>query len=531
MAIQFVNLSAEQRAMVIGKELLGRINMQAAVNASQMERINSWLLASKSAYSSLQEQVQVGKDSLNVLAKELEAIKEEQRRSREESAASRKNNAKIKDSFDTLQDKLKKDLEGRLSGKRLKKMMKLLHKTGTHIRSAASTVPAPNPDDEVGDAPQDESSVGQEPPLSAASEHPDVDQRSGTGDVGNGGDGSDGGASRVRVATSPSSSDSSGSSDSESDGGKGNKGRKGGEDKKKEDEQVDKVFWLGDLHAHLREKKKSWKLQMNRPQTFDGDRSSKPTYRQWCSGLERYLDYHRGEWEKDADLINMVGSYMKDKALDWFDSHALHFKAIKVKDTFKAFVEAMDTRFKNDKEAQLALEKMKVKYAGDILSYIDNIELLNMKVGSHGLQYRDLIKAGLNTELRDRLSQTQGGEPDEDDALVQAIKERGLACERHLEEKKREDKNSGSAPSSGKNLKRKRGGAGTAAPATGTSDPPAKKQSTGDKSAGTGNGNPPRFTKEQMEEALKGVQQTLCDARDRKKLCRRCGIAGHRWQL
>ena len=156
-----------------------------------------------------------------------------------------------------------------------------------------------------------------------------------------------------------------------------------------------------------------------------------------------------------------------------------------------------------------------------------------MKVGSHGLQYRDLIKAGLNTELRDRLLETQGGEPDEDNALVQAIKEQGLAYERHLEEKKREDKNSGSAPSSGKNLKRKRGGAGTAAPATGTSSsdaPPAKKQSTGDKSAGTGKGNPPRFTKEQMEEPLKGVQQTLRDARDRKKLCRRCGIAGHRWQ-
>ena len=88
MAIQFVNLSVEQRTIEIGKEPLGRINMQATVNASQMERINSWSLASKSAYSSLQEQVQVGKDSLNVLAKELEAIKEGQRRSREESAAS-----------------------------------------------------------------------------------------------------------------------------------------------------------------------------------------------------------------------------------------------------------------------------------------------------------------------------------------------------------------------------------------------------------------------------------------------------------
>ena len=53
MAIQLVNRSAEQRAMEIGRELLGRFNMQAAVNASQMERINIWSLASEAAYSSL----------------------------------------------------------------------------------------------------------------------------------------------------------------------------------------------------------------------------------------------------------------------------------------------------------------------------------------------------------------------------------------------------------------------------------------------------------------------------------------------
>ena len=234
---------------------------------------------------------------------------------------------------------------------------------------------------------------------------------------------------------------------------------------------------------------------------------------------------------------------MKDKALDWLDARALYFKSIEVKDTFKAFVEAIDNWFKNDKKAQLALEMMKKdKYAGDILLYIDHIELLNMMVGSHGLQNRDLIKAGLNTKLRDRLSLTQCGEPDEDNALVQAIKEKGLAYERRLEEEKREGKTSDSAPTSGpatgKNLKRKRGGAVTgaaAAPATGTlrSDaPPAKKQSTRAKSeasVGAEKGNPPRFTKEQMEEALKGVQQTLRDARERKKLCLRCGFGGHRW--
>ena len=185
----------------------------------------------------------------------------------------------------------------------------------------------------------------------------------------------------------------------------------------------------------------------------------------------------------------------------------------------------------------------KVKYAADILSYIVNIELLNLKVSLHGSQYRDLINAGLHTKLRDRLSQTPGGEPDEDDALVQDIQEQGLAYERHLEEKKREGKSSNSAPTSntanGKNLKRQRGGVGTtaaAAPATGTSSsdaPPAMRQLMRAKSAASadaGKRNPPRSTKERMEEALKGVQQSLHNASKRKKLILRCGSGGQRWQ-
>ena len=300
------------------------------------------------------------------MAKELEVIKEEQIRSREEAAAFRKaaaakhrkmlevankNNSKIKESFDSLQDKLKKDLEGRLSAEWLKKMIKLLHRTETHIKCAALTAHGQIPD-KTGDDPQTGPVAGQEQPLVPKShELPNANRATeswGDGDVG-------------KYATIPSgsnSSSSSSSSDSESDGGMGREGRKknSGKDtgrkkdtgRMKEDEQVDRAFWLRDLHTHRREKKKSRKLQMNQPQTLDGDWSSKLTYRQSCSGLERYLDYHCGEWEKEADLL---GSYMKDKALAWFDTRALHLKAVKVNDTFKAFVEAMDTRLKNDNEA------------------------------------------------------------------------------------------------------------------------------------------------------------------------------------
>ena len=213
MAIQFVNRLAKEHAMEIGRELLGRINMQAAVNASQMEHINNWSLVSESAYnSSLQEQVQIGRDSLYELAKELEVIKEEQIRSPEEAAASRKavaakhwkmlevadkNNNKIKELFDALQDKLKIDLEGRLSEEWLKMMMKLLHRTGTNIKSAASTAPGSIPD-ETGDAPWNEPLAGREPPpVPKSPELPNANRATeagGDGDAGDGGDGGNGGA-------------------------------------------------------------------------------------------------------------------------------------------------------------------------------------------------------------------------------------------------------------------------------------------------------------------------------------------------
>ena len=76
--------------MEIGRKLIYSINMQATVNASQQEHINNWSLASEAAYSSLQVQVQIGKDSLYELDKKLKVIKEEQIHSREKAAASSK---------------------------------------------------------------------------------------------------------------------------------------------------------------------------------------------------------------------------------------------------------------------------------------------------------------------------------------------------------------------------------------------------------------------------------------------------------
>ena len=48
---------------------------------------------------------------------------------------------------------------------------------------------------------------------------------------------------------------------------------------------------------------------------------------------------------------------------------------------------------------------------------------------------------------------------------------------------------------------------------------------------GGGKTRAPRFTKDEMEIALKGIQPTLREARDKRDLCRRCGLAGHKWMF
>ena len=84
--------------------------------------------------------------------------------------------------------------------------------------------------------------------------------------------------------------------------------------------------------------------------------------------------------------------------------------------------------------------------------------------------------------------------------------------------------------------KRKSSGGGTGAtPASEQSaGPPAKKKLTVSHAGTTGGGGKARtsrFTKEEMEIALKGVQPTLREARDKRDLCRRCGLAGHKWMF
>ena len=126
-------------------------------------------------------------------------------------------------------------------------------------------------------------------------------------------------------------------------------------------------------------------------------------------------------------MIITVGSFMKDTIRDWFDVQDKQMRKLQIVDNYKSFIESMDFRFKNDNEVQIAARKLwQVKYSSNILKYLNTLQQPHMKVWMSGVMWRDLIKEVLPVFILHMLTLTQGGEPQNDDALILCIKDHGL---------------------------------------------------------------------------------------------------------
>ena len=189
----------------------------------------------------------------------------------------------------------------------------------------------------------------------------------------------------------------------------------------------------------------------------------------------------------------------------------------------------MNERFKTSHEADAAFAEMAaVFYKESVMSYIDMLVNLNEKANISGHAWRSMLVKGLRHKLQKDLAKMQGGKPEEDDALIAAMKEVGLADEQFLREEKLE-KQTTSAPSGKQKCKRKRESEKSNATADKGKAPSAKK-SKKDAAPVTGTGSP-QFTKEQEEAVLAGIPQNLREAQRKKGLCDHCGLPKHRWQL
>ena len=157
---------------------------------------------------------------------------------------------------------------------------------------------------------------------------------------------------------------------------------------------------MEDLGA-VQRSQKQMKLQISKPDAYDGSIDANPIYQRWYETINDYLYHNRGTWDGDSDHIRVVGAYLKGKARDWYDNRARQLRANRKIDSWPAFVSAMDERFKTSHEADAAFAEMAiVVYKGSIMSYIDMLVNLNEKANISGRAWRSILSKGLAHKLR-----------------------------------------------------------------------------------------------------------------------------------
>ena len=73
---------------------------------------------------------------------------------------------------------------------------------------------------------------------------------------------------------------------------------------------------LGDIDCD----KKNKKLQIPKPDAYDGSVESNLTYQKSYETINDYLSHNRGSWEGDSDLISVMDAFMKGKDRDCYDN-------------------------------------------------------------------------------------------------------------------------------------------------------------------------------------------------------------------
>ena len=165
MGIQYLALRMEQRTLDVGNELHSQINMAAAVNAAQMQRIDKWTTSSENAYSALRLQMEADKRSVDAVSKELETVKKDQARQRAESIAQHEklqkaqqlaedkhkkflaltdaNMSRVSKTFKGLEKELKEELKDQWTEDRFEEFKKLQKTAKATIKTSSSKPDGP----------------------------------------------------------------------------------------------------------------------------------------------------------------------------------------------------------------------------------------------------------------------------------------------------------------------------------------------------------------------------------------------------
>jgi hypothetical protein len=266
---------------------------------------------------------------------------------------------------------------------------------------------------------------------------------------------------------------------------------------------------------------------MKMPPVFKGDKKDpKEIYRRWIRSVERYLQYFREEFHDDIDKIIWVGGLLEDKALAWYDNREEDMKKFFQVDNWKSFTSTMEERFVDKQEEEKSLRRMNdLKYTGDIEDYLTKMETLNFRVCLSGTSYIHSLKQGMNEEILDRMS-TAEVPPKDDTAFIELMRRVGVSYEDRLAEKNRSHQNRDNSQGKKGNKRKRDEHQGQD---KNQEKKPEKDKGSDPKKPRTEKKGPKAIHTDKAE-ALKGIPESLLEARAKRNECKRCGSSEHdRW--
>ena len=284
---------------------------------------------------------------------------------------------------------------------------------------------------------------------------------------------------------------------------------------------------------------------MKAPESFDGTYSK---LRDWWEKVRDYMEIHEPTMPSEGIKIKFVGYLLTEEARRWYNTRKRSLAAKDEVDTWKNFSKALVSRFTDRQEKQRDHAKLKaLKYEGSIQDFLSQFEELNTRVGLTGQGLVDLLRRQITPKMGRAIYHRMGKIPDDDETLIEAIRECGM-----IEEEFARDKGSMKGSSQKKPTENKPAGGNHGSQVHGgkSGDKPKGKPTQGPGKPNTGKpdqSSPPQdnskaasqkkpikdFSQlpklwDSYKEAYQGVPwEETSKHKDLERDCRRCGQNGH----
>jgi hypothetical protein len=280
---------------------------------------------------------------------------------------------------------------------------------------------------------------------------------------------------------------------------------------------------------------------MKAPETFDG---SATKLRSWWELVKDYMEIHQPTMPTESIQVKFVGSLLREEARRWYDTRKRSLERQGNEDSWRLFAEALLYRFTDRQQKRRDHDEIKkLKYEGSIQDFLSRLEELNSTVRLTGSALQDIVLAQITPEMGRAIYHKMGTIPEDDDILIETVREAGVIEEEILRTQARmkgtanrkvptDPPTKAATPTSqaqrgrpetpgqpGRGRRAERRPATEAAPAAGAAQPdkPVVKDFS-------------HLTRvwERRREAYQGVNQEEVDAhRKLGKDCSRCGQNGH----